>query len=409
MYISRHVEAKLVNLSQYFKIILVTGARQVGKSTLLSHMLPKLQHITFNPVEDVYGAREDPKLFLQNFPAPLILDEIQYVPELLPFMKILVDQENKEGVYYLTESHNLSMLKTISESLAGRVGIMNICGMTPYEIYQLKDQAWVQHYINDPYTLLSKATGVIKSDKTLYELVWRGSLPGTIKLPNEIIPDYYSSYVQTYIERDVRFLGNSIDLAHFSKFIGILAALTSQEINFTQLGREIGISHVTASKWIDLLKYSYQWKEIAPYSGNTIKRISKKAKGHISDTGLACYLHKLSTPNALSNNPIFGSLFETFCVNMIYGLLGEHMQPSFYHWRSSGGAEVDLILEMNGMLYPIEIKSRSYLNKSDTRGIQAFRETYTNKKIAPGLIIYTGDKYYPLERDTYAIPWNMLC
>lgn len=408
MYISRHVEEKVAELAKYFKIILVTGARQVGKSTMLAHLFPNLKHITFNPIEDSYGAKADPKLFLQNFPSPIILDEIQYVPELLPHIKILVDQTDDKGRYYLTGSHNLSIMKTVSESLAGRVGIIHMCGMTPYEIYNAKHQSWIHQYIADPKTFLERTAGVLKTDKTLYELIWRGTLPETIKLPNEIIHDYYSSYVQTYIERDVRFFSNSIDLSQFSKFTSIAAALTAQEINYAQLGREIGISNVTASKWLDLLKYSYQWKEISPYHGNTIKRISKKPKGYITDTGLACYLHKISKPEALSNNPIFGNLFETFCINMIQGLFSSQVQPAFYHWRSSGGAEVDLILEMNGMIYPIEIKSRSYLSKFDARGIKAFKETYANKKIAPGVIIYTGDILYKIEEDIYAAPWNAM-
>jgi uncharacterized protein len=410
MYISRHIEGRLQNLSQHFKVILVTGARQVGKSTLLAHMLPGLEHIAFNPVEDTYGAKKDPKLFLQNFLPPVILDEIQYVPELLAFIKLIVDQEKKKGLYYLTGSHNLSILKNVSESLAGRVGVINLGGMTPFELYHQKNSSWIPFYIKDPDKLLTKTKGLLKPDRTLYELIWRGSLPEVMQLPDHVVSDYYSSYVQTYVERDIRFLENSIDLSQFSKFIGITAALTAQEINYMRLGKDTGgISNLTAHKWLNLLKYSYQWRELSAYSGNTIKRISKKTKGYISDTGLACYLHKLSSPSALANHPLFGSLFETFCINMIHNVFSGYMQPRAYHWRSSGGAEVDLILEMDGTLYPIEIKSRSYLTKFDARGIKAFMDTYPTKKIAPGVIIYTGPQYYKLEEYVYAIPWNMLC
>ncbi|MBN8829007.1 MAG: ATP-binding protein [Sphingobacteriia bacterium] len=409
MYKKRHIEDKLKQISKYFKIVLLLGPRQVGKSTLLSKLYPDLKHITFDPIQDIYGAKQDPDLFLNNFPAPIILDEIQFTTELLPTIKRRVDLTDEKGLYYLTGSQNIYMMKSLSESLAGRVVIMQLGGMTPYELNDVPNNNWVDIYLDSPGDLPNYFKGLIPNTDNLYNILWRGNYPGLIDAPNEIVRQFYFSYIQTYIERDVRILENIQDLSLFDRFLGLAAALTAQEINYSQLGREIGIMHVTANRWLNLLEHSYLWIETQPYSGNTIKRLSKKRKGYIADTGIACYLQQISTPEALARSPLFGSLFETYCVAMIYNICHSlNMTPRFYHWRTNGGAEVDLILEINNTLYPIEIKGKSVVGIKDCSGIKAFKDTYPKSKIAPGLVIYAGTSCHYIDKDIIAMPWNGL-
>lgn len=408
MYNKRHLENKLSEMARHFKVVLLVGARQVGKSTILKHLFPGIKMIVFDPTQDLLGARSDPDLFLNNFPTPMILDEVQYAPELLPALKRKVDLSPDKGQYYLTGSQNLSVLKNIGESLAGRVGILHLEGMTPYEIAgQTNEIHWIETYLQDPNILISRFQGVLPNK--LFEWIWRGSLPGLLELPNEIVPSYFSSYVQTYIERDVRLLENIQDLNELDRFLGLIAALTAQEINYAHIGREIGIAPSTAQRWLALLRHTYQWREISPYSGNTIKRFSKKSKGYYTDTGLICYLQRLSSPETLARHPLLGALFETFVVNIIFGLCNSlNLSPQFYHWRTNGGAEIDLLLERDGYLYPIEIKCKTVLNKRDASGLHAFYQSYANQKIMPGLIIYAGQTCYWVDNKTIAFPWNGL-
>ena len=407
-YRQRHIEEKFTEYAKYFKVVLVTGARQVGKSTLLAQLLPGVKTFVFDPVQDHYGVRQDPDLFLENFPPPLILDEVQYVPELLSALKRKVDSRNEAGQYFLTGSQNLGLLRSVSESMAGRVGILQLEGMTIHEMSDRPDSLWLQSFLASPERLLKEHQGLLEVPP-LSQVLWRGSLPGTIELPDSILPDYFRSYIQTYVERDIRMLEDIRELATFSRFLGLSAALTAQEINASHLGREIGIAPATGRRWLDLLTYSYQWLELFPYHGSTIKRVSGKRKGYWRDTGIACSLQRISSPDSLAISPLFGAMFETWVVNSIFrqaSLLPT--PPQLYHWRTSGGAEVDLVMELDGRLYPVEVKAKSILSGHDTSGLRAFRQTYEADKVGPGLVIYAGRECYRLDLDTIALPWNIM-
>lgn len=406
MYYRRHLEHKLNALSKAFKVILINGARQVGKSTLLRHIFPEFTHITFDPLTDVWQARADPELFLMNHQPPLILDEIQYTPQVLPGIKRLVDQNASMGQYFLTGSQNFSIMRHVSESLAGRVGILELLGMTPFERYQNPEHHWLKPLLEQPQALAKRFKAVLKTEISLYELIMRGALPQALEMPLEVLGDFYNSYLKTYLERDVRLLEGVQDLATFNSFITLLSALTAQEVQFTQLGREIGISRLTAQRWLNVLIYSYQWHLIPAFHKNTIKRISKKAKGHFADTGLACYLLGISSAETLARHPMLGALFESYCVNMILALNQTLSTPAkLYHFRSHSGVEVDLILERDGQCYPIEIKCKSHLSKHDARGIQAFMETYPKEHIPLGIILYPGNICYYVSDNILALPY----
>jgi uncharacterized protein len=409
-YLNRHIERQLRESSRYFKATLLLGARQVGKSTLLTHLFPDIKAIVFDPIQDIYQARQDPDLFLDSFPAPIILDEVQYVPELLPSLKRKMDLSESKGQYFLTGSQNFSVLRSIAESMAGRVAVFHLDNFTPQEIFGMgNEEGWILKYLEDPREFYKKRKNFPTPFYSLVEFLFRGTFPATVDLPTEQISRYFRSYLQTYVDRDVRMQEDIRQLADFDRFLGICSSLTAQEINASHVGREIGVSPHTARRWLDLLVYSYQWYELQPYHGNTIKRISGKKKGYFKDTGFACYLQRIESPEALAINPRLGAIFETWVVNYIHQQFANMaVPPNTYHWRTAGGAEIDLILEWNGKIYPIEIKCKTNLTKGDLSGLKAFRETYKEKGLMPGLIIYAGSECYWIDADTLAVPWNLL-
>lgn len=409
IYLKRHLEKQILESAKHFKAILLLGARQVGKSTLLTHLFPEMKAVVFDPIQDLYNARKDPDFFLQSFPSPLILDEVQYVPELLASLKRKMDQKDVKGQYFLTGSQNFSTLRKVAESMAGRVAIFHLDNFTPQEMLGFGDrQEWVSKYLKQPDSFYKTCSSIADKLPSLVEFLFRGTFPATFDLPTSQISRYFRSYLQTYIDRDVRTQEDIRQLAEFDRFLGISASLTAQEINSSQLGREIGVSSPTARRWLDLLMFTYQWFELLPFYGNTIKRIAGKKKGYFKDSGFACYLQKIESPESLAVSPNLGSIFETWAVNWIHQQFATMaVSPNSYHWRTGGGAEVDLILEKNGKLYPIEIKCKTNLTKKDLSGLKAFRETYPKSAIQTGLIIYAGSEIYKIDEETIAIPWTI--
>ena len=220
-------------------------------------------------------------------------------------------------------------------------------------------------------------------------------MPGIIDIPNSTLLFYFSFYIQTYVERDIRTLENIEGFATFRQFLGLLSVLSYQEINYSQLGTELGITPKTAQRWLKLLTYTYQWTELQSFHMNNIKRLSVKPKGIIFDTGLSCYQQRISSPEAFGVSPMQGAFFESYCFNMIKAFCSSlPLMPNFYHWRTLAGVEVDILVEIDGIFYPIEVKSATSVSKNEVRGIISFRETYPHLKIAPGIVIYIGDECY---------------
>jgi predicted AAA+ superfamily ATPase len=408
-FLPRHQAQRIQSAAQHFKVVLLLGARQTGKSTLLRHLLPQAKMIVFDPIQDLYDARKDPDQFLDSFPAPLILDEVQFAPELLAALKRRVDQSDQMGRYFLTGSQNFSVLKTISESMAGRVAIIHLDPFTPLEIAGMGEQkGWLHNYLSHPQDFIRSAHPTIPRLPSLNEFLFRGTYPRATLLPLSELETFFLSYVQTYVERDVRLVENIENLTLFGDFLRLSAASTAQEINASHLGRELGLSPQTARKWLNLLLYTYQWIEVIPYHGNTTKRLSDKRKGYFKDTGMACHLMRIHSPDALVSSLKMGSLFETWVVNYIQEQFAFTPLANCYHWRSHGGAEVDLILERDGAFYPIEIKCKSRATKADASSLHSFRQTYANKNIMPGLVIHAGEESYLIDQETFALSWKAL-
>lgn len=409
MYKERIITKQLKKLTENFPVVVISGARQVGKSTLLRHVFPDIETVVFDPVTDVGGAKADPDVFLDNHPCPLILDEIQYAPILTAAIKRRVDHSShKPFQYVLTGSQQWSVMKHLAESLAGRAVFIHLSGFCLAEIAeQIPAHHWLERWLADPAVLINHPPSRLPASRTVYEQIWRGWLPKADSIDLDLIPPYYRGYMQTYLERDVRMISDLTALEDLGKFTQLVSALTAQEVNYSQLGRDIDITPQTAKRWLRILQATFQWFEIPAYSGNTVKRISNKPKGYIADTGLACTLNMISSHSALGGHPMTGALFETAVINEIRKLADSLPPLGLYHWRSHGASEVDLLLEQNGTFFPIEIKLTSNPTSKDTRGITAFRKTYPKLKIAPGLIVCPCEKFIRISENNYAIPWDV--
>ena len=410
MYKKRLLTSRLHQLSETFPVVVIGGARQVGKSTLINHAFPPgTDCVVFDPAIDVENARQDPDLFLNNHPGkPLLLDEIQYAPELVAAIKRRVDQSRVPGQFVLTGSQQWEVMKSLAESLAGRAVFIDLEGFCLTEMTgQRKSTGWLASWIENPEGFVQRNQHVTSLQHTLYETLWRGFLPDATTLPLDTVADFHEAYFRTYIERDVRLLGDVSEWQTFGRFVRFAAALTAQEINYSQFGREIGISPQTARRWLDMLKATFQWFDVPAYSGNNIKRVSHKPKGFIADTGFACAAQLISSPRALGGHPMLGALFETAVAAEIRkqcALLSP--KPQIYHWRSASGAEVDLLLERDGKFFPMEVKVKSQPTKRDAQGMKALRDSYPKLDIQPGLVIAPTDRFLKISEEAFAIPWN---
>lgn len=406
-FIPRSITEKLLRYLQYFPSVVVVGARQVGKSTLLKHLFPDYSYVLFDPYEDVENARQDPDLFLDNKSTPLILDEIQYAPEVISAIKRRIDKNKTPGQYILTGSQQWGVLKEMTESLTGRTVITQLESFSLSEIAEPQAKTpWLEKWLTEPGNITQFEPMTLP--KPTLEQLWRGFLPDAQSLPLDLVPVYHSSYQKTYIERDIRLLADLPDLHQFTRFVRLSAASTAQEINYQELGRDLGVANLTAKRWLSLLREIFEWHEIGAFSMNAGKRISSKPKGYFTDTGQVCFCQAITTPDALITSPLWGSIFETAVVNEVRKqLLWMGSECNLYHWRSHSGAECDLILERNGTYFPIEIKAKTKPTNGDTSGITAFRASYPKLDIAPGLVICLIEKPLKISERDFALPWNI--
>ena len=365
--------------------------------------------VVLDPVQDVGGARSDPDLFLENHPPPLILDEIQYAPELIASLKRRIDDHpDRMGQYILTGSQQWHVIRNLSESLAGRTGFFDLEGFLLAEQNREQDApSWLHDWLEDPTSFPARSRTRIPLKSPLLELLWRGSLPRACLSDMELVPDVWRGYLRTYIERDARMLADLSDWRTFGSFVRLMASLTAREINCSQLGRDIGITPQTARRWLRILEGTFQWYQVPAFSGNLIKRVSSKPKGYLADTGLTCHMLQLTSPEALAGHVAYGQIFETFVAAEIRKLLSLRGRgAALYHWRSAGGAEVDLILERDGILYPIEIKGASNVGRADASGLNAFRKSYPSLRIAPGLLVAPVREMRRLSDSVVVIAWD---
>ena len=404
VYIERTIENVIKRTSDTFPVVLVIGPRQVGKTTVFKNCksIFERRYVSLDDLDNRMLAKEDPKLFLEKYSYPLLIDEVQYAPELFPYIKMNVDNENKNGMYWLTGSQQFSLMKNISESLAGRVGILNLQGFSQREKYNLP--------VSIPFL---PTNNYIKQQKNfeiniheLYNIIWKGSFPRIFSNPNIDWYTFYYSYIQTYIERDIREMV-AVDEILFLKFITILASRTGQELNYASIANDINISQPTVKTWISLLKMSGIIYLLQPYYSNLSNRLIKTPKLYFLDTGLVAYLTKYTTPDILENGAINGAILETYVVSEILKSYWHNgLQPNVYFYRDKEKREIDLIIEENDKLYPIEIKRKSNPDKNDIKNFDVLKKF--NKEIGEGAVICLSNDELPITRDVIKIPVSYL-
>lgn len=357
-YIERAITPVLKERVRSSKCVLVTGARQIGKSTLIKHEFSEYHRANFDDRLTRLQAKEEPKLFFLNHPYPLFIDEVQKENSILEEIKLIVDESDQRGLFILSGSQKLELMKGMSESLAGRVSVAELSGLSLREIHGIR---FNRHFVpTDDY--LNEREKEIKPYKDLWETIHKGSYPELYDVERDW-QEYYSSYVSTYLERDINEL-IATDSITFTKFLTAVAARTGELLNYAHIAGEVGVSEPTVKNWISILERTGIVFLLQPYSASALNRAIKTPKLYFRDTGLACYLTRWLTADALKCSAVAGNMFETFMVSEIlksYTNAGKDYRFSIFYYRgkdkqASGENEIDLIIEENGVLYPVEIK-----------------------------------------------------
>ncbi len=400
MYIHRIMEEKLKSMAAHFPVVMVCGARQVGKTTLLKQIQEEnrqIQYVTLDYPKIRMLAREDPELFLQQYQPPLIIDEIQYAPELLPYIKIRTDQAQRNGMYYLTGSQMFHMMKNVSESMAGRIGILSMYSLSRAEMENRESEPFLPGRIRS-----CESTDTITD---IFEKIYRGGMPRMVT-DRELLPeDYFGAYMQTYIERDIRDLITIKDENKFLKFISCAAARVSQEVNLADMAKDIEIDRKTADGWLSILVSSGLIYLLRPYSGNTIKRIIKRPKLYFMDTGLACYLTLWNNARSLELSAMAGAMFENYVISEIikgYVNHGIDVRSRLCYYRDNNRKEIDLMILENGAIYPIEIKKSADPGRDTLKNFGILDSLH--EKTGEGAVICMTPMIIPLDEKNKLVP-----
>lgn len=404
-YIKRDIEKTIIKLNKEYSCILLTGSRQVGKSTLLKHLMKSSRtYVTLDDLEERKLAKNDPAMFFQIHSLPIFIDEVQYAPELFSYIKIAIDNGAKPGSFWLTGSQSFSLMKLAQESLAGRTAILHLPAISQHELYGKKD--------NIPFTIdlesLKQRKSLYKpaSLKEIYERIWKGSLPALLSGKYSDNNIYYSSYVQTYINRDVLDIAK-IDKLLFSDFIKSAACRTAQMINIHDIARDVGISDDTAKRWLKILEQSDIIYFLRPYSNNLLKRTIKTPKLYFFDTGLVAYLTSHTTPELLANGAINGAILENYIISEIRKTYFNNGQncPMWYY-RDKNNKEIDIIIETDGELHPLEIKRSANPASELINTFSVLNRASVSK--GKGAVICMKEELSAFNSDNFIIPVWMI-
>lgn len=414
-YIKRNIESVVMRLSKGFPVVMVTGPRQVGKTTMLRHINKNINYVSLDNLNARDLAISDPELFLETYKTPLVIDEFQYAPNLLSYIKIRVDEARFDRVfnsgddvnvmYYLTGSQSFLSMKNVSESLAGRVGIIEMYGLSTNELNMQSDEI----FIPEISELQKKKISNKPDSNKIFERIFKGSYPELYINENVTLNEYYESYVKTYIERDIRDLINISDEIKFMKFMTSIAARTGEELNITTVANDAEISVPTAQSWLSILVNTGLVILLEPFSNNVIKRTIKRPKIYFMDTGLACYLAKYPSAEILEASAYAGHIFETYVVSEIvktFANNGKNFKRYLFYYRDDKKRQIDLIIDYNNKLYPIEIKKGKKPNGECTKNFEVLGNL--NMEIGKGIVLCMCDEIFPIDRDNYYVPVNYI-
>lgn len=414
-YLPRTLEAFITKACRQFPVLMLSGPRQVGKTTLLKVLCEREQttaqprrYITLDDPMLLSLARDEPGLFLQRFPPPLLIDEIQYAPGLFPLLKQAVDRQSGKGLYWLTGSQPFHLMQNVTESLAGRVAVMHLQGLSSGEtsghgariVPFLPGKTPQQvHHPDDKFPRLS----------WVYEHIWLGAFPalyarGDTPTDRDL---FYSSYLQTYLQRDVRDLGQVGDLMAFTRFLRCAAARTAQLLNMANMARDVGVSPNTVRHWLSVLVASGLVWLLEPYHTNQSKRLVKTPKLYFLDTGLAAYLTEWSSPATLEAGAMSGAIFETWVVaELLKSYWHNGKVAPLYYYRDKDQKEIDVLLVRDGRVHPIEIKKTTQAGRDSIRHFLVLENL--GLKLGHGAVICLTDEVLPISADVTAIPaWQI--
>lgn len=407
-YISRHMENRILELSQSYSAILLTGPRQAGKTTMLRELMKKenneRQYVTLDDLTERDMAKNDPEMFLQLHRPPVLIDEVQYAPELFTYVKIHIDRYHNPGDFWMTGSQIFRLMRGVQESLAGRVALLHMSPLSQREITGAPCVPFttdLEHFLAEQRQIRPVST------PELFARLWRGSMP---ELVSGRISDrniFYSSYLSTYIERDVRELSGTVDALKFNRFVTAAAARCAQLLNYKAMADDADIDIQTAKAWLNILETLGIVFLLHPYSNNVLKRTVKTPKLYFYDTGLVCYLTRWSSPEVAESGAMNGALLENFAVSeMMKGYQNAGLEPYLYFYRDRDAKEIDLILEGDGKLCPLEIKKTATPDKRLIRVFDVIDRAPL--QIGTGAILCMADKFSAFDREHLIVPIWMI-
>ncbi len=414
-YIHRTIENKLDEMYGNFPAILITGSRQSGKSTVLQYIAStkkiNINEVSLDDLNERTLALEDPETFLRSHGTPLIIDEFQYAPNLLSYIKIKIDEARKNEMfgngnevgtlYYLTGSQIFETMENITESLAGRVGIIDLYPLSTREIYNSLEEI----FIPDINILKNKQPLKYEYIDNIFDRIFRGSYPELYKNEKINIETFFSSYLRTYIERDVRKIINIQDEVKFLKFISSLAARTGQEFNSTDIAKDVGVDPATITKWTGVLSNTYIIFLLQPHMNTNVGRIIKRPKIYFMDTGLACYLTGYVSSETLKRSAYSGQIFETYIISeIVKSYTNNQRDPKkhLYYYRDNNGKEIDLLVIHENNIYPIEIKKGANPEKDAIKNFNIIKKFEMNSP--NGIVLCLSKDIHAIDENNYIIP-----
>ena len=405
-YIKRNLEKVVSQVTKEYPVVLVTGPRQVGKTTMLKKLMEGTDrgYVTLDDLNERALAKSDPELFLQLHKPPVLIDEVQYAPELFSYIKLNADKNHEPGAFWLTGSQVYKLMRGVQESLAGRVAVLSLTSLS---------QAEMSGEEMEPFTVDMEALAARKNVRTatdaegIFERIYKGSMPAIVSGENSNSQIYYSSYLSTYIERDVRELSDAIDSLKFLRFITAVAARCSQMVNVAEIARDADINQKQAKDWLGILETLGIIFYLHPYSNNLLKRLVKTPKLYFYDTGLVCYLTKWSSAQTLESGAMNGAVLENYVVAEIRKTyLNCGKEPFMYYYRDKDAREIDIVLEHDGVLNPIEIKKTSNPGTELTKVFEVLDKSSTPR--SKGAIICMKPELGAIDRDNYIVPVWMI-
>ncbi len=406
-YIERKLERKFLHMSSFFKAVLVTGARQVGKTTMLKHLAAE-QDRTYVSMDNVMArtlAKSDPILFFQTYKPPIIIDEIQKAPELFEQIKIMCDESEERGQFWLTGSQQYKMMKNIRETLAGRVGILELYSLSKNEVEGLDFPNEIDFSLP---CLIERQSLTKKNNITqVFEHIWRGGMPDALWADAEQRQEYFNSYIETYLMRDVAEEGGITDTVRFHKFMKACAALTAEQVNYKTLADAAEISQPTAKEWVHLLQGLGIIYLLPPYSNNELKRLAKTPKLYFCDTGLCAYLSMWLTRDTLMSGAASGHYFENHVViELLKNYTYSSSKINMTYYRDSNAKEIDVFVEENGVIHPLEIKKSANPDRREVKKYELLDKAKLER--GNGGIICMCEEVIPIDGKNSFIPCNLI-